>query len=312
MITYFLNHRSSLWSLLTIVFAVIAIIYLRRLVSQLRGEPHGKYTYHSLWWPLYVGLLSINGSNYQDFFQKHFIYLFVLWTFTTLCAIIQIKTSKQRTWGQFWRDSMKCIISGLDSLRNFLTWSSKKWDQIHAGTKFLLCLLAMLVIGVCITWFHQLTAIVGAITGLVLFSTALYRCLHSLRNLLAFWTFNSVIMAFAIYFILDDIAPVLTGFSPAPYILICIFITSLWCLSAGIADYDVAQMAGKIINTLTTIALVAVNVFVWWAQNEPGVKDVLSGTDLIYEFNLILLPLVVAGYLAVLFIDIVNYYKKKL
>lgn len=86
----------------------------------------------------------------------------------------------------------------------------------------------------------------------------------------------------------------------------------LWLLLAGAADAEPAKMACSIINTLTTLLLILVNVLAVWGKGSdiPGLN--LFPWEKLQNYSVVLLlPLVVNGYLAALLKELQDYWSRK-
>lgn len=98
-------------------------------------------------------------------------------------------------------------------------------------------------------------------------------------------------------------------------VLLCYIV--LWCFAALISDDDAAQLAFKIVNTFTTLAAIAGNIFIPFlapSSEQLGIfYEGYSNQDFFtIGFNLFILPLVAAGYLATLTKDAQIYLRKKM
>ena len=89
-----------------------------------------------------------------------------------------------------------------------------------------------------------------------------------------------------------------------------IIFAALVCMFTGaLANYDTAKLATNIVNTLTTLVVMVVNVLAAWRFTRGELSD--SGLATVqYEVNSAVLPYAVAGYLTALFKDIQVYWEE--
>lgn len=91
-----------------------------------------------------------------------------------------------------------------------------------------------------------------------------------------------------------------------------ILLSILWIFSIGISEHDVGKMATQIINTITTVLLIIVNLcYAYGVANHtflfsPKEWEIVQVADLYF-----LVPFVIAGYLAALFKDMQIYWEKR-
>lgn len=98
--------------------------------------------------------------------------------------------------------------------------------------------------------------------------------------------------------------------------IILIAYVLLWIFTALIADDAPVQMVFKIVNTFTTLIAVVGNILIPVLSaevlpSEPVLPGYDNGTTLMLVFNIFILPLVAAGYIAQLSKDIYLYLKRK-
>ena len=108
------------------------------------------------------------------------------------------------------------------------------------------------------------------------------------------------------------------------YIAVVLLITLSWNITALLADYDVAKMACNVVNTITTIAMLFVNICFYWCsagfiqwlhEKSPQLADLASiftVEEYIYGSNMLLFPLVAAGFIAALFVEGKQYILKRM
>lgn len=99
-------------------------------------------------------------------------------------------------------------------------------------------------------------------------------------------------------------------------IIILVVYVLLWIFTALIADDEPVQMVFKIVNTFTTLAAIAGNILipmfsVQIADYPQILPEYDNNTVFNIVFNLFILPLVAAGYMAQLAKDIQIYFTKK-
>ena len=99
-------------------------------------------------------------------------------------------------------------------------------------------------------------------------------------------------------------------------IIILVVYVLLWIFTALIADDEPVQMVFKIVNTFTTLAAIAGNILIpMFSVQVAAHPQILPGYDnntaFTIVFNLFILPLVAAGYMAQLVKDIQIYFIKK-
>lgn len=89
----------------------------------------------------------------------------------------------------------------------------------------------------------------------------------------------------------------------------------IWMLTALVAEYEPVQMVFKIVNTFTTLAAILGNILIpVFSVEILPIETLLPGYDnmtvITIGFNMFILPLVAAGYLAQLAKDIYQYLKQ--
>lgn len=141
----------------------------------------------------------------------------------------------------------------------------------------------------------------------------LHSCIHSCKGLLKFWFVESLLFSVSGGGVLLDFIPNQAVNEVGVYCLFILIFTLFWGVSAGIADFEAAKMAGSIVNTGTTILLLAGNVLLTWCKQALSSAEMTETMQAQLQFgiNVILLPLVVAGYLVALFVEGQNYYLRR-
>lgn len=213
---------------------------------------------------------------------------------------------------------MKHVIRCIDWLKAKLLWfwDSRSYSAKMVRRSLLISIIgALLILGIFFresVYFTAGVVVVFCVYCILLFAFTLYECISSCKALVRFWSLYAILPTWGIYSILATVIPGrLWRQPPVAYTCICIILTIFWCLSAGIADYDVAKMAGAIVNTSTTILLLAINILFGWMWRVEGLIPAAASEEFIYAVNLIVFPVVAAGYLAVLFTDGINYWRKR-
>lgn len=100
------------------------------------------------------------------------------------------------------------------------------------------------------------------------------------------------------------------------FFVVVIAYVFLWIFTALVADYEPVQMVFKITNTFTTLAAIGGNILIPVVSIESLPDTVFwpgydNATILTIAFNLFILPLVAAGYLAQLVKDLHQYLKAR-
>lgn len=302
-------------SLLMVLFMATAALYFWRAIKSLAFRCRTKCTYHALWiLPYSVYLLGPalpNGYHSKD--ASHLMVIFlVLWTFFLVCAIIQlahpVKNIQERTLDV----GMRFIVSRIDRFRCSLISASEKFLRISKGGKALLSVLLLILCSVVVIWSPRY--IPGLLVALWVVSIifVLCLCISSCGALLIFWLFQALTSASLLAVFLAKGMPInATMMDFLTYYVMCVLLAIFWSLGAGIADYSVTKMAGAIVNTSTTIFLIAVNILFGWIQWEMRMVPSAVFEEAIYIVNLAVFPIVAAGYLAVLFADGIQYWRDR-
>lgn len=309
MLVHLFTDRNSIFIPFIATLAAVSVMYTARLIKSFAfGKcSESKYTYHALWLIPYLLLMLCSLYPYGYFSSNYLAIIFGIWLFSLICAIIQIRITTEKSWKIILEDSMEFVVSTIDCLKRFLM----KIGGAYSGYKGMFYFV-FIVVGLAVLNFApQFAPILVIIFCMGSVFAILYECISSCKALLKFWFIHALVVALLIGFTLMDRLPSNIINGPLAYGFICVLLTLFWSLSAGIADYDVAKMAGGIINTLTTILTVAINVFAWWLQrNVPQVSS-SDREELLYAINLAVLPVLAAGYISMLFINGVEYFKKR-
>ncbi|HBU13260.1 MAG TPA: hypothetical protein DEB31_11265, partial [Clostridiales bacterium] len=160
-----------------------------------------------------------------------------------------------------------------------------------------------------IIWLFWLFTILGILFGFIL-------GMHSCKLLLKFWLASSFLLA--VYCIgsifIGRGALIDTNAQNMWYIaLLTILISFVWVFSIGLVDHAAGKMAALIVNTITTILLIVINVLAAYGMNTPDqfVLPADTWSQLQMGGLYALLPFVVAGYLAALFKEMQIYWEKQ-
>lgn len=200
---------------------------------------------------------------------------------------------------------MKTYINFCKEMRKIVEAFTQKWMVVCAGI-IVLAYIAMANSYEISPWVAVPT---GFVVGLVLLIMGIQPCLHSCIKLIAFFFVDGILFTTMAVYIFDDIMPItgMMGFFIQYVIFIAVY-TVFWVVSAGIVDRDIAEMTCAIINSLSTILLLASNVFFDWCER-AGILEVFASTSAIETqvVSKILLPVVVAGYVTALIIKRVEY-----
>lgn len=307
--------------ILTAAFAATAIMWTARLIKSLAFSYRTKCTYHGFWVLPYTMFLIAPGLPDGYISWSYFVLMLGLWIFSLYCAMILSLHSVKTLQNWMPEAVMRHIIQDIDRLKRLLSVPGAAWSYISDVSLGVLGISA-LAVSILLSHFQKavflsyIIVIIFAAVCVISFCFSLYQCIFSCRALLLFWSLYGTLMAglltlFLAYMVLHNI---ISAFPFIAYGLICFAMTIFWCLSAGVADYDVAKMAGTIVNTGTTILLIAVNIFFGTIQRDVQLdvfSHYLSPEDMIYIANLVIFPFVVSGYLAVLFADGIEYWRKR-
>lgn len=313
-------YKSFLWAL-TAFNSICAFLYLLDTVSIMRQPRQcrrpcafGSHTGLGVtpfllpFFSAYFGCVPIH--------WKSFILCIGFWLFNVICAILQKKLTSFDTWREYLEDIVNSFFHFFIGIRDFLLWLETVPKRL--GKKGF-----PLFIGLCATWIF-FTCLYGAYKifnlrfililtiPFVLLTWFYSACvaLHSCARLLAFWLVHGFFFAITIVAIEETISKS-SAQSVTAYCLFVLAFSSLWIMEAGAADDDVAKMAALIINTVTTILLIVINVLSGWGLSElsqfPKLVKLLGRLQ--YYSVVILLPLVVAGYLSALLKEVQIYWK---
>lgn len=223
-------------------------------------------------------------------------------TIYLVCSILRAKIISGKKWKDITGEQMGKIFSGITAARNALDSIDKKigkWVWWLAATG---CI-ALAIYGVYIHNYLFCFPLVG----LIIFAMLLYG-MHSCRILLLFWLFLFFVLVIGLTLIFYSKSVTLPDRSVLFEITLAVFLTLVWSVSIGVADHDVGKMAAAVVNTLTTVLLIILGVLIAYGehlQTSPIWNQI--ETAALY----ILLPFVIAGYVAALFKESQIYWEKK-
>lgn len=261
------------------------------------------FVFIGLFWFVY----QVYPSESQS--KKAIIYIFIpLCILGIVCGIIQNELISLQSGKVFLEDAMKSVVRLIDSIRAFTIWSKQNSLPFIAMFVVLLFVIGIAIV-LCPNTRGLLWVLMAMIACIFLFIYLLQRCLHSCGYLLWFFLGHTFIITFCLMLVVTGRAELENG--PFWYCFVCFALAFFWSIGAGVSDYDVAKMAGAIINSITTILLVAVNIFSEWVQRVDFLSSIFTSAKIMYGLNLVIFPFVVSGYLAMLFVDGIEYARKK-
>lgn len=308
-------QTTVLLTIFTTVFFINALIYLFRLIFYLIWHERRSCPYRGLW-GLPYGLVILLGIHPPGTFNCRILEICLfLWLFALSCAIIQAKVSSSLTWRLWLEDRMEHFFEVIAEIRTMVLKTEGWLDRLSRVSiigRIILLTLGMLLFAGVVMSIPTSIFLLGPLLYLCVAFFQIYQSVHSCRKLLGVWFSGSVLIALAGVGIVFKVLPNGAVNSPLAYMAFVLLVAFCWGLTALIADYDVAKMAGGIVNTGTTILVLAVNViFAWCKMNVYVPLPEWDFDYLIYGCNVILLPLVAAGFLAALLVESQEYYRKK-
>lgn len=241
------------------------------------------------------------------------------WTFAVFCAILRSKIERRLTWRDFGGDSMKRVVAFFDWFRRILLSIGKLWDSVSLGIKAIAYGVSAVIFIASISIMPLLVIPTLTVFYLIFFFVGLHSCIHSCKNLLIFWFYQSLLIALTLCLVLSNSLPNAFANPQLAYYVYILLYTFFWLMSAGVAEYEVAKMACSIVNTSTTILLLLFNVAVVLNEEQLLASPLFYSIDpdtLLYLFpdmiNLVLFPFVASGYLAALFNEGLEYAEKRI
>lgn len=200
---------------------------------------------------------------------------------------------------------MKLIVKLCKQLRN---WAglTERFPLVFAGL-IITCFILVVISPTVPLYVRFPVSLIGIF---VIFLKAIQQCKDSCWCLVKFLVVGSFLFAVMVLDLLANITSQIADI--IQYISFIISFTIFWIISVGVADEDAAEMACDIVNSFSTILLLAFNVFFTWCDQTGRLAPFESKAEIeIQEIGVIILPIVVAGYIAALFIKGTQYIKKK-
>ena len=216
-----------------------------------------------------------------------------LWVLTGLCVILQDKKSRKLSWKGYVLSMIDRFFSAFLRYRYYIAQYSNKIG-ILARKAVLLLLLSVVLSNL-----SHLADYAVWIAFLVLLELLMYRfpaALYSCRRLFAVHCTILIISLGTVVLLQGKVS---LGSS---YVGGLIAMVLLWLLVGGLADYDVAKMASEIVNTITTLGVLIVNIL-------AGVTGIDAEIQL--GVNIATLPFVAAGYLTALLKEMQLYWENR-
>lgn len=279
------------------------------IVREDRPRPPGaKYSYEFLWRvPLfYLFLLMAADPRPGPFLTGLIVSCATLWLLSAFCAILQKKTSSGMTWRQCWEECVMRFYREMDCLRACLLKCRDRLASCCWCVKVaLVCIYIMAGTYALATNSECLIFALTLLLFLAGFFLNLCSAIHSCGKLLVFLTLYGFLFAFfAMHFCTPTLQDDLFN-GVVLYAGFVVLFSLFWIFGALVADQDVARMACSITNTITTILLLASNVFISWCVRTLALGESVEPlfNEILYQANLILLPLVAAGYLTALLVE---------
>lgn len=240
-------------------------------------------------------------------------------SFVAICCFLWIAYAileKKAASGLSWRSFIVISFNGLFTktliarfwirkiyieYKDFVKWVKHHTPRWHVALLLasLLTLCVLLVANMAATDIRFLYFVAVA----AIISVGLLKAISSCRWLLAVFFLSFVPSFFAAVQFRESKA--------AMYLAFVVISSMLWMAVSLLADYDTAKMATQIVNTLTTISAIGVNVLAGWVDAAPQRAMLETAAAIQYEANLLLLPFIFAGYLTALFKDMQAYWEKK-
>ena len=142
----------------------------------------------------------------------------------------------------------------------------------------------------CAVWLAVLVLLISVTLHL---PTALYSCQAMFLELTAFLTVSLGVMLC----IMRNLESMVYAYTGGMIILVL-----LWLLIGGLADYESAKLASEIMNTITTLVVLGINVLTDWLGIDA---------ELQFAVNVAVLPFVAAGYLTAVLKEMQAYWEKR-
>lgn len=327
-----LNFFDILWWVVVFIYSMLGLYYLngtRAVLKEARQEPLSADVKGDLYVSVEVMPVMLIQSLWlcsilENGFSIPLLYCFRifqvciclgLWILVCICATIQKNTIRGIIWSAYMDKKIDAVLAVFTNTRQFLLRFERLGDTLYTklGASVLLVGVVLPAVLFFILSQHQALQSILIFAYLILVYIFLAgKALHTCRRLLAFWLFYSILFAGSV----AHLAPQMKTGLPAPPIFYTVFtltFSCVWILVAGAADREPAKMGCAIMNTLTTIALIATQVLVLWAKTNVTIPaGIPFSWGMLQDFSIIvLLPLVVAGYMAGLVIELQSYWDRR-
>ena len=167
------------------------------------------------------------------------------------------------TWRSFLEDSMRRLVCGIELAREWILKAGEKADQLYLIPFVIrlvavaLTFLVVVIIAVCVPVLAVPFLIVYYLLAAIL---TIYKSMHSCGRLLSVWLLGSFAVSTLGAAAILELLPSDMENPLILYIAVVLLITLSWNITALLADYDVAKMACNVVNTITTIAMLFVNI----------------------------------------------------
>lgn len=305
LLVHFLSDKRNIFIYPISLFCIAAAtVYFIRLIAVHAPGSKTEYEYKGL--ALLTACAMIVWHPCLCLPKGWIFFVNATWIFSLFCALLQAKIVSGKPWKEFFSWMPQVLLKTVDGERYLFSTIHEKYLRRSKESKekflFLLgfsCFLLILV--------SLLTAAIypRSIYGLLLmwwlvsFSVGLYQHLFAGKSFIKFWLLHALAVVLFLTLILGNTLSPRLETLPTVFWCVCIAFGFFWCSGAAIADHDTAKMAGRIVNTLTTLLLFAVNIFL---RPNREMLDIINPS---------LLPVVAAGYLAALFADGIEYYRQR-
>lgn len=315
-----LSFDITMWWPLVALFGLMALTYVFKLCWLQRVATSGSKAiyleeFNCIWYmPVLLNIWLVFTPEiklYQICPQA--LLCLGLWLFTCGCAIMQKKVASRKKWRDYMHEQGRKFLAVFTYVRRFLLWieafKHKLPIQLRAGIGLGAIAVFALMLG---NYYRdpKTLAIILCFALILFYIHKASSSLHSCRKLLLFWLAYSTLFASSAAAMLPRLQ---CGFFDAmAYISFVFLYTLMWLSLAGAADDEPVKMGCEIVNTVTTIALIVINVLAIWGERNLAFLEPFrfNWSILQYYSTIILLPLVVAGYLASMLKSIQIYQKQ--
>lgn len=302
------------------VSALYGLHFLIALCNYIRRKPLPSAL--SFWKAPYIALLLCISAYVCSAESRNGLYLFFLRTCLSLlfCAACYILENIVRFGGveKAMLDMVMQFLKAIDICKSFLE-TVGAFLQKHGRVVYWLLVLLTII---SLVLFGE-RSFVGSVLYTSLWLTLGYflylaYALHSCRRLMLLLLGFSFVYAIQVAGLLGYVARN-AGFGQTDdflLLLVLLVYVLLWIFTALVAEDEPVQLVFKITNTFTTLAAIVGNILIpiilsEVVGNAPIVPGYDNNTSLSIVFNLFILPLVAAGYLAQLAKDVQVYLKNR-